>query len=155
MKKILYRDRLSGELITEQIFQENSLRWLYETDISYLVWRVLLNRKIFNVLYGKYQDSYYSRHRISKFIAKYEIDLTELTLPLEKYSSFNPQLADDSRLFWSQSGYFGGELVAPLSRYGLDWRGFAVGIWWVFSNADATSSVYQEANPMATGYFPL
>jgi phosphatidylserine decarboxylase len=84
-----HRDRLSGELITEQIFQENSLRWLYETYIGYLVWRVLLNRKIFNVLYGKYQDSYYSRHQISKFIAKYEIDLTELTLPLEKYSSFN------------------------------------------------------------------
>lgn len=110
MQKILYRDRLSGELITEQIFQEKILRWLYETYIGYLVWRVLLNRKIFNVLYGKYQDSAYSRHKISKFIIKYEIDLTELTLPLEKYSSFNTffsrQLRPSARPFIPDANTF-------------------------------------------------
>ncbi|PSB03018.1 archaetidylserine decarboxylase [Merismopedia glauca] len=88
-RKILYRDRLSGELITEQIFQENILRWLYETYLGYLVWHVFLNRKIFNVIYGKYQDSSYSRHQIYRFVAKYEIDPTELILPLPEYSSFN------------------------------------------------------------------
>ena len=87
--KIQYRDRLSGKIVTEKIFQENTLRWLYETSIGYMIFRLLLNRKIFHLLYGRYQDSAYSRHKIARFITQYGIDTAELTLPPEKYFSFN------------------------------------------------------------------
>ena len=87
--KIIYRNRLSGKIVTEKIFQENTLRWLYENSIGYVVFYLLLNRKIFHLLYGKYQNSIYSRHEIPQFIIQYEINITELVLPPDKYFSFN------------------------------------------------------------------
>jgi phosphatidylserine decarboxylase len=86
---IFYRDRRSGEIVTETIFQENTLRWLYETAWGHLVFRLFLNHKLFHILYGSYQNLPQSRHRIPEFVNRYGIDITELTLPITDYPSFN------------------------------------------------------------------
>ena len=110
VSKILYRDRLLGAIVTEKIFQEDTLRWLYETSIGYVVFCLLINNKTFHLLYGKYQESVYSRHKISQFITQYEIDTAELALPLEKYASFNAfftrQLQPSARPFVVDEGVF-------------------------------------------------
>jgi phosphatidylserine decarboxylase len=89
IEKIFYRDRRSRKIITEAIFQEKILRWLYETSLGNLVFRVLLNHRIFHILYGKYQNLPYSRWKIPKFIDRYGLNTAELALSIEQYSNFN------------------------------------------------------------------
>ena len=98
VNEILYRNRLSGEIVTERIFQESTLRWLYETPMGYLIFSLLLNNRVFHLLYAKYQKSVYSRHKIARFITQYEIDPTELALPPEKYPNFNAFFARKLKL---------------------------------------------------------
>jgi phosphatidylserine decarboxylase len=86
---ILYRDRRSGAIVTETIFREHTLRWLYETAWGHLVLRLFLNHKLFHMLYGSYQNLPQSRHRIAQFVDRYGIDTSELTLPITDYPSFN------------------------------------------------------------------
>jgi phosphatidylserine decarboxylase len=84
---VRYRDRVSGELVTETIFSERELRWFYEDPVGSRVFATLLNRRAFCWLYGKLQDLPSSRRKIPAFVATHGIDVAEAEQP--EYPSFN------------------------------------------------------------------
>lgn len=87
--QVRYRDRQTNIIVTENIFAETTLRWLYEDDLGFRVFNYLLNNQVFCWLYGKYQDLPITRRKIAKFVDQHQIDLKEIELPLESYQNFN------------------------------------------------------------------
>lgn len=87
--EVRYRDRQSGAIITENIFAENTLRWLYENWLGFKVFSYLLNNRAFCWLYGKSQNLPFTRQKIVDFVAQHQIDSTKIELPLQSYPSFN------------------------------------------------------------------
>lgn len=87
--EVRYRDRQKGNIITENIFAETTLRWLYEDSLGFRVFSYLLNNRVFCWLYGKSQDLSLTRHKIAKFVSEHQINPKEIELPLESYQNFN------------------------------------------------------------------
>jgi phosphatidylserine decarboxylase len=87
--EVSYRDRETGKIVSEKIFSEKTLRWLYEDALGFKVFNYLLNNRIFCGLYGKSQDLPTSRKKIKEFVAQYQINTEEIELPLSSYRSFN------------------------------------------------------------------
>ena len=87
--EVSYRDRQTGKIVTEKIFAETTLRWLYESFWGFQVFNLLLNNYWFCWLYGKSQDLAPSRYKISDFARQYQINEAEIELPLSEYRSFN------------------------------------------------------------------
>ena len=87
--EVSYRDRQNGAIVTENIFAENTLRWLYENWLGFKIFSYLLNNRAFCWLYGKSQNSPFTRRQIADFVSQHQIDSTEIELPLTSYPSFN------------------------------------------------------------------
>jgi phosphatidylserine decarboxylase len=87
--KIEYRDRQTGTVVSEKIFAESTLHWLYEDSLGVKVFNLLCNNMIFCSLFGQWQSSPWSRQEIPKFVAKYGIEIQEAELPLQSYQSLN------------------------------------------------------------------
>lgn len=101
--EVCYRDRQTGEIVSEINASASTLRWLYEDSFGFKVFNYLLNNQFFCWFYGKFQDLPTSRSKISKFIAQHHLDPEEIELPLESYRSFNAffsrRLKPDARPF--------------------------------------------------------
>jgi phosphatidylserine decarboxylase len=101
--EVCYRDRQTGEIVSEINFLEPTLRWLYEDSFGFKVFNYLLNNQFFCWFYGKFQDLPTSRSKISKFIIQYHLNPEEIELPLKSYWSFNAffsrRLKPDARPF--------------------------------------------------------
>jgi phosphatidylserine decarboxylase len=101
--EVCYRDRQTGEIVTEINLSASTLRWFYEDSFGFKVFNYLLNNQFFCWFYGKFQDLPTSRSKISKFIIQHDLDPEEIELPLESYRSFNAffsrQLKPDARPF--------------------------------------------------------
>lgn len=108
--QVRYRDRQTNNIVTENIFAETTLRWLYEDDLGFKVFNYLLNNQIFCWLYGKSQDLPITRPKIAKFVSQHQINLEEIELPLESYPSFNAffsrKLKPNARPFSPDSDLF-------------------------------------------------
>ena len=87
--EICYRDRQTGKLMTEKIFAEDLLRWLYEDTLGFTVFNYFLNNQAFCWLFGKLQDLPSSRRKILEFVKEYSINLEEVEFLPEDYGSFN------------------------------------------------------------------
>ncbi|NEP06170.1 MAG: phosphatidylserine decarboxylase [Okeania sp. SIO2G4] len=87
--EICYRNRQTGEINTEKVFSEKTLRWLYENPLGFTINNYLLNNYLFCYLYGKLQDLPSSRKKINKLINQYQINLEEIELSIDKYKNFN------------------------------------------------------------------
>jgi phosphatidylserine decarboxylase len=86
---VRHRDRRTGEVVDEPVFAEDTLRWLYEDKLGQLVFRHLLNNRLFCTLYGMRMDAPWSRRLIAPFIARFAIDMAEAERPAEAYRHFN------------------------------------------------------------------
>ncbi len=86
---VCYRDRQTGEIVTEINSSASTLRWFYEDSLGFKVFNYLLNNQFFCWFYGKFQDLPTSCSKISKFVIQHHLDLEEIELPLESYWSFN------------------------------------------------------------------
>lgn len=86
---VCYRDRQTGEIVTEINSSASTLRWFYEDSLGFKVFNYLLNNQFFCWFYGKFQDLPTSCSKISKFVIQHHLDLEEIELPLESYRSFN------------------------------------------------------------------
>ena len=108
--EVRYRDRKTQKIVTENIFAETTLRWLYEDYLGFKVFNYLLNNQVFCWLYGKSQDLPLTRRKIAKFVSQHQIDLKEIELPLESYPSFNAffsrKLKPNARPFIPDSDIF-------------------------------------------------
>ncbi|MCB1088702.1 MAG: phosphatidylserine decarboxylase, partial [Verrucomicrobiae bacterium] len=86
---VRYFDRSTGEIYTEQIYGEASLRWVYENALGRLALESVVKRAFFSRWYGWMMDRPGSRRKIAPFLVKYGVDPAEFADPPESFRSFN------------------------------------------------------------------
>ena len=86
---VSYYDRHSGEIRTEQIYGEASLRWVYESALGGLALESVVKRAFFSRFYGWLMARPGSRRRIGPFLERYGVDPGDFADPVESYLSFN------------------------------------------------------------------
>lgn len=88
-KRIEVVNRKSGETFFEKVYGDDVMKVFYGHPLGLAVTsRVLTNRFLSNV-YGAYNDSAASKHKIEDFIQALEIDVSECSKDLVEYVSFN------------------------------------------------------------------
>lgn len=88
-KRIEVVNRKSGETFFEKVYGDDVMKVFYGHPLGLAVTsRVLTNRFLSNV-YGAYNDSAASKHKIEDFIQALEIDVGECSKDLVEYVSFN------------------------------------------------------------------
>lgn len=86
---IKYKDR-SGNVLFEATPGSGFLHFLYGGNpFGKLGLWLLVKRKFFSVLFGKYMSSVRSKNKIEPFIEKYEIDMEPYVLPDTGFQCFN------------------------------------------------------------------
>lgn len=86
---IRYRDRRSGALCHEQVFAEPFLYWLYNTRPGAWLNALLVDHPALSRLYGWWQRQPWSRARIERFIAEFQLDPAEFAGSIGDYRSFH------------------------------------------------------------------
>ena len=90
MGSIRYIERKSGSLIKEFVPSEGMLKWLYNSSLGKATLHTLVKRKMLTMLGGWYMSSRLSKKKIDKFIAQYQIDLSNYKITDSKaYLNFN------------------------------------------------------------------
>ena len=87
--EIRYIDRRDGEVKTEVIYGERSLRWAYGNPLGRLAQWLLVRRWIVSAWYGRKMNGVSSCIRIKPFIEQYGLDENEFAKPVDEYNSFN------------------------------------------------------------------
>lgn len=91
--EIQYLERSSGKVLTEKVYGEAAVRWLYEGILGKGV-RSVLVRAWLSQLYGYLQDLPWSQNKVEPFIKKFQIPIEDY-LPEDgrsqrsPYSTFN------------------------------------------------------------------
>lgn len=88
-KQIDVVDRKTGKTFQETIYGENAMKMIYGNPIGVKFMSKLLTNQKLSDLYGAYNDSTISKHKIQKFIEFLNIDTSECDLPVSDYQSFN------------------------------------------------------------------
>ncbi len=86
---VTFFDRATGEVRTEEIYGEASLRWAYENALGRLALEGVVKRAFFSRLYGWAMARPGSRGRILPFIEQYGLDPGEFAEPVDTFGSFN------------------------------------------------------------------
>ncbi|WDV44579.1 phosphatidylserine decarboxylase [Clostridiaceae bacterium M8S5] len=87
---IYYRNRNSNKTIEEKVAGVKYLKWLSDSYCGKLTLKFLIRKKLFSVLYGKLQDSKYSKRKIKDFVDNFGIDMSEaLRENINDYKHFN------------------------------------------------------------------
>ena len=84
---ILYWDRSSKKTEREDIYGEALVRWLYQTQPGSWLTERVFSRPLISKLYGAYQSSSLSAHKVSGFIREFKIPMQEFEE--KNFSSFN------------------------------------------------------------------
>jgi len=87
--EVRFRDRQTGEILVEQIPAEAALRWLYQTPAGRLFLGPVFGSRVLSCLWGWWQNRSWTRGKIRPFVERFQIDLEEMELPLDRYPSFN------------------------------------------------------------------
>lgn len=88
-KTIQVVNRETGQNFDEIVFSEDAMRVFYGTEWGRLVTSKILNNPWLSRIYGAYNDSAASRHKIDEFVRSLEIDLAECEKGISEYHSFN------------------------------------------------------------------
>ncbi len=88
-KTIEVFDRSTGETFVEKVYSEDAMRVLYGTSVGVAAASKIFSAGIFSRIYGAYNDSGASRHKIEEFAAELDIDLSECEKDISEYHSFN------------------------------------------------------------------
>lgn len=84
-----YYDRYERTLKTEKIFGEKWLRFAYENPVGRLAVWLLAKRRFFSWYYGRQMNRPGSDIHVFKFIADYDIDVTEFAKSPFEFTTFN------------------------------------------------------------------
>lgn len=87
--KIKYMNRVTQEIEEEKVLGNKALSLLYEHPLGMGPLEMLVKKKLFSFLYGRLQDTKYSKRKIKKFIKDFEIKMSDYKLKVEDYSTFN------------------------------------------------------------------
>ena len=86
---VRYIERETGELLTEKIAGEDALRFCYENPLGKILLELIVKWPWLSTLYGIYQDSDFSKSKITQFIRELSIDENEAEKPVNQYANFN------------------------------------------------------------------
>ena len=86
---VRYIERETGELLTEKIVGEDALRFCYENPLGKILLELIVKWPWLSILYGLYQDSDFSKSKITQFIRELSIDENEAEKPVNQYANFN------------------------------------------------------------------
>ncbi|MCF7674393.1 MAG: phosphatidylserine decarboxylase [Akkermansiaceae bacterium] len=89
MENIRYFNRHTGNLETEQVYGEASLRWTYGSPLGKLALASFIKRPFFSAWFGRRMSRRASAAKIAPFIAQYGLDPAEFAEPPESFASFN------------------------------------------------------------------
>ena len=88
-KPILYWNRKTGKVEQEQVYGDAGISFLYQTKVGNAVADLFMSKKLPSRLYGLYQSSQWSRHKIENFIRDYRIDMSEFEPgPFDSFNDF-------------------------------------------------------------------
>lgn len=94
MESITIIDRATGRLITEKVYGENALRFLYGSGflsrwIGRPVASCVSRCSFISALYGYFQKRPASRKKIAPFVRDFDVDTSEFLEGVESFNSFN------------------------------------------------------------------
>lgn len=94
-------NRNSKKYDTENVAGGNYIKWCYESPIGKSFTELLIKKKLFSKVYGKYCDNNLSKNKISSFINDFDIDMSICKNNLNDFRNFNDffirELNDDAR----------------------------------------------------------
>jgi phosphatidylserine decarboxylase len=88
-KDIQVFDRKKKHVFTETVYGENAMKVFYGNKIGLKVTDKFLTNKLLSRIYGAYNDSSLSRHKIEDFVKKLDINIHECEKDVSDYESFN------------------------------------------------------------------
>jgi len=86
---VQFRNRYTGELETEDIYGERSLRFIYENPLGKIALAAAVKRAWFSRYYGHRMDQPKSREKIAPFIGDFGVDPDEFLESPESFRTFN------------------------------------------------------------------
>lgn len=90
MGSIQYIERKSGSLIKELVPSEGMLKWLYNSPLGKATLHILVKRKMLSMFGGWYMNCRFSKKKIDKFIAQYQVDISDCKITdSKKFINFN------------------------------------------------------------------
>jgi len=88
-KQINVVDRRSNESFVEKVYGDDVMKVFYGHPAGLAVTTKLLTNRVLSNIYGAYNDSAASKHKIEDFVEALGIDITECSKDLVEYVSFN------------------------------------------------------------------
>jgi phosphatidylserine decarboxylase len=88
-KQIQVVDRRSGQTFVEKVYGDDVMKVFYGHPMGLAVTRRVLTNRVLSNIYGAYNDSAASKHKIEDFVKALEIDVSECSKDLVEYVSFN------------------------------------------------------------------
>ncbi len=85
---ILYYDRDKRQLLTERVYAGGLLFWSYNTRLGRLAALAMYRTKVVSRLFGRLVQQRWSRRLIAGFVQKLDIDINEISRPLDKFNNF-------------------------------------------------------------------
>ncbi|KGM95202.1 phosphatidylserine decarboxylase [Clostridium novyi A str. 4552] len=73
----------------EKVAGDNYLKWIYSSPVGLNFLELMVKKKFFSKVYGKYCDSKHSSKKVSKFINEFDINEKEFILKKSDFKSFN------------------------------------------------------------------
>ena len=86
---IVYHDRYRKELVTEKVYGEHWLRWVYETAPGQMSLALLVRRAFFSKFYGWRMNRRITGNRVLPFVLDYGIPADESAKSILTFKTFN------------------------------------------------------------------
>jgi phosphatidylserine decarboxylase len=86
---IRYFDRYTRTVKTEKVYGEKWLRFAYENPVGRLAVWLFIRRRLFSMYYGRKMSARESDINIYKFIADYDVDVSEFSKSAFDFMTFN------------------------------------------------------------------
>jgi len=86
---IKYFNRKSKKYEIEKVAGSTYLNWTYSSPFGMKLLELIIKKKVFSKLYGKFCDSQYSKKKISPFIKTFNINMDECRKSYEDFKCFN------------------------------------------------------------------
>jgi phosphatidylserine decarboxylase len=89
VEPIVYHDRYRNELVTEKVYGERWLRWVYETGNGQLALHTLVRRAFFSKFYGWRMSRRVTGNNVLPFVLDYGIPADESAKSILSFKTFN------------------------------------------------------------------
>ncbi|KAJ50813.1 phosphatidylserine decarboxylase [Clostridium tetanomorphum] len=82
-------NRKTNNYDVEKVSGEKYLNWTYSSPVGISFLELIIKKKFFSFLYGKYCDSKSSSKKIKDFVKEFNINMDEAIIPINGFESFN------------------------------------------------------------------